>query len=226
MPLGTDEPTWSNIIAEHVRAGCAKIHTSFPAVVVTYNQSAQSATIQPVLRARVDDPLLDRERPELTPPPPIANVPVVWPSGGGPASAWSLHGPLLPGDPVTVLIAERSTDEWRALGVTDNVPLDARRFDVSDAVCFPGGRSFAAGPTGPFGFGATDPVAVVLSGVLVKLGGGVSATHPLAHGDTLIAALTAFATSLTGAADPVVSGAATVLLAALPTTLSVKTFTE
>jgi hypothetical protein len=230
MPTGTDAPPWADVIAEAVRAGCAKVHTSFPATVVAYDPTTQKATVQPALRSRIDDPLLDRERPELTPPPPINNVPVVWPSGGGVASPWSLHGPLAPGDPVTVLVAERSTDEWRTLGAVDNTPLDARRFDLSDAVAIPGGRSFnPSAPTGPLGVGAVDPVAAVLAGTLVKLGGS-TAIEALVTGTTFIADLLVFVIALKASTDPVVSAAATAFeLTLIPPAgppLSPKTFTE
>jgi hypothetical protein len=231
MSLATDEPTWGDLLAEAVRAGCAKMHTSFPATVIAYDPTTQKATVQPALRSRIDDTLLDRERPDLAPPPPIANVPVVWPSGGGVASPWSLHGPLAPGDPVTVVVAERSTDEWRTLGAVDNTPLDARRFDLSDAVAYPGGRSLnpSAGPTAPLGTGAVDPVAAVLAGTLVKLGAS-TAIEPLLLGVTFLASLTTFLTAvaLDTVDSPATAAAASQFLVDLGAAphISTKVFTE
>jgi len=208
MTTGTQEPTLEDVIREFVRVGLAKVHTSFPATIVTYNPALQTATIQPALHARIDDVLLDMERPDVVPPPVLSNVPVVWPSGGGAGPAWSLHGPLTPGDPVTVVVAERSTDEWRTIGAPTNIPLDARRFDLSDAVCYPGGRSASpANPlTAPLGVGAVDAAAVVLAGLFVKLGAGPTAIHALLHGDTfetdLATWLTAFDLLITALAAP------------------------
>lgn len=199
MPPGTQEPTLEDVIREFVRAGTAKMRISFPATVVVYDPVTQTATIQPALHSRVDDVLLDVERPEATPPPQLSGVPVVWPSGGGAASPWSVHGPLAPGDPVTVLVAERSTDEWRALGAPTNVPQDARRFDVSDAVCYPGGRcTNPGGPnplTTPLAPTAVDPAALVLAGLLVKLGGAAAVDQAL-KGTIFEADLLTWATAL------------------------------
>lgn len=184
MPTGSQSPDISDVIREYVKAGCARIHTALPAVVVTYDATTQKATVQPVIRPRIDDPNLDVERVTLTPIPPIPNVPVLWRSGGGPAAAstrWAHTAGLLPGDPVTLLIAERSTDEWRTTGAIDNLPLDARRFDLSDAIVIPGGRSFnpAAGLTAPLvvgtevDAGGAQVLSVGLGGSL-KLGDAVA----------------------------------------------------
>ena len=148
------------------------MHTAIPAVIVTYNAALQSATVQPVIRQRVDDVLLNREVPDVAPIPPLANVPVVWPSG----LTWSSIGPLTPGDPVTLVFVERSTDEWRATGNPDNIAQDARRFDIADAVCYPGGRAFnpANAVTGPRLVNDFDPVAMVYGTTVpagIKLGG-------------------------------------------------------
>lgn len=189
MP-GTQDPGLADLLREATRAGLAKVHTSFPATVVVYNPLLNSATVQPAIHSRVDDVLLDIERPDPVPPPVLSNVPVMWPSGGG-ATPWSIHGPLAPGDPVTVFIAERSTDEWRTLGGPLSIPLDARRFDLSDAVCYPGGR--ALGPTNPLTaplpLTAIDAIALVLAGTLVKLGAGPTAIHQVLHGETFEADL-------------------------------------
>jgi len=228
MSYGSDEPTWEEIIAEAVRAGVAKVHTSMPAVVVAYDPTTQSASVQPVLVGRVADTLLDRERPDVAPPPPLHNVPIVWPSG----ATWSLHGPLVPGDPVTLVIAERSTDEWRTLGSTAGVvPLDARRFDLSDAVAIPGGRTFAAaGTAAPLGATAVDPAAVVLAGALVKLGSGPGATEPLMLGATFLSQLGTFlaAVALDTVDSPATAAAATDFLTELGANppISLKVLTE
>ena len=230
MPPGTQDPQLEDVLAEWMRAGIARVHTAFPATVVVYNPALQSATVQPVLRSRIDDPLLDAERPDIAPPPPIPNVPIVWPSGA--AAAWSIHGPLLPGDPVLVVIAERETDVWRTTGAPDVAPLDARRFDLSDAFALPGGRHF--NPTiptsGPLPVEAVDPLALVLRGTLVKLGSGPAAIHPIPHGDLLVAALATFATACKLSTDPAVAAAAGTLEAALISPvgppLSLVSFTE
>lgn len=229
MADGTQAPELEDLLRAAVRAGTAKIHTSFPATIVVYDAAKQAATVQPALRARVDDVLLDQEHPDLTPMPQLSGVPVVWPSG----ATWSLHAPLAPGDPVTVVVAERSTDEWRALGAVDNAPLDARRFDLSDAVCFPGGRATnpAAVPTSaPLPATAVDVAALMVRGAQVKLGSTApAAIHPLMLSTPFLAALDVFLTSvaLDTIDSPATAAAATVfqnaLLATPHTSLVVKT---
>lgn len=216
MPPGTQEPSWSDVFKEYVKAGTAAMHTSMPAVVVTYNQVLQTATVQPVIRQRVDDVALDIERPDITPIPPLSNVPVVWPSG----LTWAITGPLVPGDPVTLVFSERSTDEWRAGGITDNIAQDARRFDLADAVAIPGGRSVLGvlAPTAPKGPTTVDPVAVVISTSVpagIKLGGNTATDFAL-KGTAFEIDLAIFLAALAGAVDPVVTGAAATFAATLP----------
>lgn len=203
----TQAPTEADVIRAFVRAGIAQVHVSLPATVVAYDPTTQKATVQVAIRPRVDDTITGTERPALEPTAPIPNIPVLWPS----SSQGSLTFGLLPGDPVTLLVQERSTDEWRSTGLPDNAPLDARRFDLSDAVVLPGGRSFnpAAGLTAPLTVGTeVDALgAAVLGGGTVKLGSAV-ALHPLAKGDVLSALLASIATVCATAIDPTSTTAA------------------
>ena len=216
--MPTQDPTDADVIAAFVRAGCARIHTCIPAVVIVYDPSTQKADVQPVIRPRIDDPLLDIERPTLTPLAPIPNLPVAWQSSGQAAQTFG----LLPGDPVTVWIAERSTDEWRTGGLTDNIPLDARRFDLSDGIVYPGGRTFnpTAGPTAPLVVGVDIDAAGahVIGSVLpvagVKLG-SAAAVQSAMLGEILTTFLTTFTTTLSGSTDPAVVSAAGALALSL-----------
>ena len=143
----TQAPTEADVLNAFVRAGIAKVHVSLPATVIAYNPTLQQATVQVAIRPRVDDPILGIERAALEPTAPIPNIPVLWPS----SSQGSLTFGLLPGDPVTLLVMERDTDSWRTIGLPDSLPIDSRRFNLSDAIVLPGGRSFnpAAGLTAP-----------------------------------------------------------------------------
>lgn len=172
--MNTDDPRLEDVISAFMEAGLARIHTSIPAVVVTYDPVTQRATVQPVIRARVVDQVTGFERPTLAPPPPIPNLPVVWPSGG--AGVWSFTGPLVPGDPVTLVVAERSTDEWRTGGAPDNAALDARRWHLADAVVLPGGRTLSPQP-------ATGPLPATAVGVGPVLAG--TPATPVALGSSL-----------------------------------------
>lgn len=250
-----DTPALEDVIREFVRAGCAKVHTTIPGTVVAYDPILQRATVQLSIRQRRADPLLDIERPALLPTPPIPNVPVVWPSGSQVVGGWSIHGPLVTGDPVTVVFAERSTDEWRTTGAPDNVPLHARRHAYTDAIAIPGGRAFnpAVVPTAPLSVDAAQLAAVVISVGLpttLKLGGGL-AVDAVIKGTTFIAATSTWVTATKAFADAVSTGsppadlgtlvtwagvvhtaagvwsaATATYLAALTPSLSLKVFTE
>jgi hypothetical protein len=213
----TQVPTDADVIAAFVRVGCARIHTLIPAIVVAYDPTLQKCDVQPVIRPRVDDPLLGTERPAFEPLLPIPNLPVVWPSGQG-ASTFG----LLPGMPVVVVVAERSTDEWRTIGAIDNIPLDARRFDLSDGYVWPGGHSFnpAAGLLAPLTVGVEIDAAgahVVSSSIPaagVKLG-SAAAVNSVILGEILTTFLTTFTTTLAGSTDPAVVSAASALAISL-----------
>lgn len=217
----SDAPEWEDIIREAIRAGLGGVHVSLPAVVVAYNPALQQATVKPIVHERFKDVRTGLEIPNPAPPLPIPNLPVVWPSGMG-GTVGLTHG-LAPGDPVTLLVGDRSTDEWRATGAPDVLPLDGRRFDLSDAVVIPGGRAFVPGPTGPLPPTAYDAAgAPVLSGTPatpVKLGSSLAVDGALkgtlfeANLATFLAGLTTFLTACsTATSAPQVAAAAVTFL--------------
>ena len=122
----------TGVIADAVRCGIARIHTSMPAKVVAYNAALQTVSVQPSVQFRYLD---EDEVEHFEDYPVLSNVPVLF----WQATGYALTFPLSPGDPVTLFFSERSTDEWRALGAASCTPRDARRFDLSDAVAVPGG---------------------------------------------------------------------------------------
>jgi hypothetical protein len=68
-----------------------------------------------------------------TPLPVITSVPVAFPRSGEIAITW----PLAEGDTVWLWFAERSIDSWLDQG-GQRPPDNPRRFDMSDAVAYPG----------------------------------------------------------------------------------------
>lgn len=103
------------------------IHTGLVAVVTGYDTETQTCSAQPCVKARYDNGDTFRI-------PVIPRIPVMFPSGGGFAITW----PLEAGDFVFLSFAERSIDEWKAAGTQSTTPGDLRRFDLSDAVAYPG----------------------------------------------------------------------------------------
>lgn len=185
-------PDLADVIADFVAAGLATLQAAIPAVVVTYDPLTQRAVCKPVNR-RLEPNLVTGEiGPSLFPSPATPPLPVAWPSGA--AGAWAITGPLLPGDPVTLVIRSRSCDEWQTTGAPDVTPLDPRQWAIQDAIVVPGARPLplALLPA------AVDPLSMVLFGTPaspVKLGSAL-ATDPAVKGAAMVAALDALLTAI------------------------------
>jgi hypothetical protein len=108
--------------------GLANVHTCTPAYVVSYDESTQTATVQPTLqRVYVGQAPVDL--------PQILQVPVVFPRV---ANAW-LRLPIAKGDLVELRFSERSLDAWsQSDGATPLDPGIPHRFHLSDAIATPG----------------------------------------------------------------------------------------
>lgn len=168
--ITSNNPSLEDVIAEAVRSGLALVHTSLPGVVVSYDSSTQLAMIQPIVRFRRRSTSTGSLETYI--PPPIPNVPVVWPVAAGGALTLG----MVPGDQGQLMWAERSTDEWRKTGAVDCDPRDTRRHDYGDAVFVPGGR----GADDPLPADAYHATATVLYGATDVLLGDSTATDKVA----------------------------------------------
>ena len=146
------------------------MRVAIPGVVTSYDAATQTATVQPVVRFRYTD--TDGESKQYLPGP-VPNVPILYPSGGG----YSLTFPFDTGDPVLLMVADRSIAEWKATGAEDNTPQHFRRFDLSDAFAIPGGRSpadpletDAVGDCMVLGEGAVSGLRVEIANGRIKIG--------------------------------------------------------
>lgn len=148
-----------------------KVNVALPGTIISYNAATQTATVQPVPAARYHDAETDTLVPE--PLPQIANVPVQFPSGTG--GTYTITWPLAPNDPVLLVFCDRSTDEYRSLGTPQTVPLDTRRFDLTDAVAIPGYHP----PVRPILATGHHPSALVLQAPQILLGSS-AAVSPVA----------------------------------------------
>lgn len=157
------------LLAQTIAAARGPMKTAIPATVLAYNPALQTVTAKPSISGRYQDPDTGLLIP--FPLPAVANVPVAFPSSAGFAITW----PLVPGDPVFLVIADRSIDEWKSSGAPENVPLDTRRFDLTDAIAIPGLRPF----TRPIPATGWSPTAMVLEGVDIRLGSS-AALSPVA----------------------------------------------
>jgi Phage protein Gp138 N-terminal domain len=107
-----------------------ELNTSTPAIVRSFDPATQTAVVVPVVRRLFvgADAFMDL--------PDLLDVPVGWPQGGG----FALTVPLVPGDEVEVVFAQRCIDAWFARGGV-NEPAETRFHDLSDAVVVAGLRS-------------------------------------------------------------------------------------
>ncbi|MFB6373823.1 MAG: Gp138 family membrane-puncturing spike protein [Bradymonadaceae bacterium] len=150
----SDDPDWSDVIDDAVKAGTAQVRTQIPGRVLAYDNSEQRARVQPVIRSSRKDPDSGERTTYL--PKPISNCPVKYPHGkdGDISITW----PLQKGDKVTLLFCSRSIDEWLSGGGTDVEPSDTRRHDLSDVL---------VDPTGPRPFNDTLDTKAVDEAALV-----------------------------------------------------------
>lgn len=152
-------PNETDNLLTAIRSQLALVHTCLPGVIASYDEATQTATVTPAVKFkfRKSDGTLEHYA-----PPAIPKVPVAFPGGDG----WSITWPLAAGDPVTLVFAERSLDEWRTVKGTAHEARDVRRFDLTDAIAIPGGRT----PADPLPPEAYDSAALVIRGTLIKLG--------------------------------------------------------
>lgn len=115
------------LLKDAIRSQIARVHTSAPARVIDYDSETCTAKVQLILQqSYIDAESGERVYYEV---PPLVEVPVVFPA--------ILTWPLSKGDPGWVMFSERSLDEYVAEGGGSVRPVDARRFDLSDAVFYP-----------------------------------------------------------------------------------------
>lgn len=126
MPLILPE----EVFLEYKEQTKGEINVSLPGVVLSYDSATQKATVQPIVRAWYWD---EDDTAYAVRFPPIPRVPVAFFRAGG----FAMSAPLEPGDVVTLLVQDRSIDEFMATGNADSTPFDVRRFDWTDAVALP-----------------------------------------------------------------------------------------
>jgi hypothetical protein len=105
----------------------SNIHTAMPGEIVSFDPLTQTATIQPSLQRLLEG----ADGAENLPP--IEDVPVCMPGGGG---FW-INLDLAAGDTGIIIWSERSIANWLTLGGQAD-PDDTRKFDLSDAMFIPG----------------------------------------------------------------------------------------
>jgi len=132
-----DVGSLSTLLRRAVGRELMDVHTALPGIVDTYDATSRRARVTPAIRILLDDgSLLDR--------PPIPDVPVLFPAGGG----LSLTFPLERGDPVLLVFSQRGMDGFK-IAFTASAPSRGPIMDMSDAVALAG-----------FGSAITTPASV------------------------------------------------------------------
>lgn len=119
----TSIPLW---VKRYVGHRLKDLHTATPGIVRQYDAATRRATIQPGLLVSLTDGRDIRR-------PPLLDVPVLHPAGGG----LLLHIPLEAGDPVLIVFSERGITAWKEAleeSRADTVGIHSER----DAMCIPG----------------------------------------------------------------------------------------
>ena len=103
----------------------SNIRVSVPAEIVNFDTDKQTATVQPLIKERVNG--------EWEQLPQLLDVPVVFPKAGG----YCLTFPIKEGDECLIIFSDMCLDAWWQSGGVQN-QLECRRHDLSDAMCIIG----------------------------------------------------------------------------------------
>ncbi len=138
-------PAFETSLRRYIQGELLELHVAIPGFIESYYPNSDPtappwADVQPAL-AQVYFDEADNE--VVLPFPVIPNVPILFPEGGGFFFRW----PLKAGDPVTLIVSQRSLDAWKSSdGKTILDPKDARHHHITDAWAIPGGEP-AVNPT-------------------------------------------------------------------------------
>ena len=128
--------TLDDVVKNIVDIRISNIHTALPGIIQTYDAAKQKASVIPAIKKTYikDGKTITEQMPV------IENVPVCFLR----SKHSSITFPLKQGDEGLIVFCERSLERWLASGgVTENG--DPRKYDLKDAVFYPGLEDFDAG---------------------------------------------------------------------------------
>lgn len=161
-------PSLARVVRNAIDARLRDVHVGMPGRVVSYDAARQCADVQPLVRRPYRDEGDDTSHETLAV---VTDVPVLFQGGGG----YGFVHPLEAGDDVWLSFASCELGTWAATGgLTD--AADARRFTLSDAVCYPGLRDLVhpreSAPTDHARIGADGGAAIEFRTGEIRVGGG------------------------------------------------------
>lgn len=108
--------------------------TAMPGIVQSVDFAEMTVEVQLAIKGQVFD---ENNNVTQVNYPLLLNVPIVFPSAGG----FTLTMPVAANDEVLVIFASRCIDSWWQNGGFENLPMEARMHDLSDAFAIIGPRS-------------------------------------------------------------------------------------
>lgn len=141
-------PTLTEVIQTVIDSNLIDMHVCLPAKIVSYDSDTQFASVQPSLFKKYEGSDVPIKWPV------IPNIPLIFPRAV--AGQSYLHMPITVGDDVTLIVCERSLDNWKSTGLLSD-PMDRRKFNITDAFAIPGGSGSA------LAFSVDDPKSVELA---------------------------------------------------------------
>ncbi|KKX52445.1 Gp138 family membrane-puncturing spike protein [Brevibacillus borstelensis] len=125
--LGDNEIEFYNTLIDKV---FTTLRVSVPGIIRKFDHVTQTAEVQVALREHVRQENMEYVWTEI---PPLQDVPVVFPRGGG----YALTFPIKEGDECLIVFSDMCIDAWFSSGGVQN-QIEKRRHDLSDAICIPG----------------------------------------------------------------------------------------
>lgn len=148
-------PSLEKLLSDAIDRKLSEVHTSFPAKVTRVDVTIAQCDVQPLLKRKYPDGT-------VVALPQITNVPIcVYRAGQAFISL-----PVKVGDLVKIDVSERSLDLWLLSGALTD-PKDPRRFNLSDAMAYPGVYPFS-----------NPPVGASATNVVIKNGSGTMELTP------------------------------------------------
>lgn len=126
--------SWTSALNEHFRASIKNLNFALPGIIQTYDATRKRAVVLPAI-----DTLLPGD--ESMQKPPLANVPVLHPTGGG----FVMQFPLERGNPVMLLVSQRGIVQFKR-AYQRSLPTKTSFFSLSDAVAIPGFGAISISP--------------------------------------------------------------------------------
>lgn len=179
----TQTPSLAQTIIDAVQTELGKVHTMLPGQVVAVDVASGKCDVQPLIQR-----LGINGNPVSLPV--IPHCPIAFYRSGGAA----IYLPVHVGDYVEIRFCERSLDIWLTKGGTVD-PQDKRKFNLSDAIVYPGLYPFSNPPT------AADPANLVIVNQTAKITMRPSGQITLTSGTGVIDMTPAGKFKIQGAAD-------------------------